>query len=368
MNILIAVDSFKGTLTSREIAEIIKKNISKRNHTVDIIAIADGGEGTVDALMYATKGQKKNIHVQGAYGCMRESYYCLANNRKTAILEIALSSGIATLKENQLNPLKTTTYGLGESINDALNEGVDKVIVGIGGSSTNDGGAGMLKALGVQFFDIEGIEIDVLTGESIGCVETIDMSGLNPLLKKVTIDVACDVTNPLLGKQGCTYTYGPQKGANQEMLKVLESNMEHFAHVVQRELGLDYKNVPGVGAAGGLGYAFITFLNAKLQSGLEVVSLATNLRERIKAADIVITGEGSFDFQSLHGKAPVRIAKIAKAYHKKVIGLFAITSTRDMPQLFDDIISIVPTVATKEESLKKPAACLEALIKKELHI
>ncbi len=364
MKILIAVDSFKGTLSSIEVGKLIENHVNKKKHTVDIIATGDGGEGTVDSLMYATHGIKKTLKVSNAYRKPMDSYYCLSDNKKTAIMEIALSSGIATLNEDDLNPFKTTSYGLGETINDALNEGVDKLVIAIGGSSTNDAGTGMLKALGVKFYDINNQEIDLMNGSTIGSVEKIDTTGLNPRLKDVLIEVACDVTNPLLGRNGCSYVYGPQKGAqSKSMQKELEKNMKHFSKVVKRELGIDNSKVPGVGAAGGLGFGLMTFLNASLLSGLEVVSHATRLEERVKEADIVITGEGSFDHQSLNGKAPVRIARLAKENGKQVIGIFAITSIDTMPELFDKIFSVVPTVATKEESLANPVKCLEKLIK-----
>ena len=365
MKIIIAVDSFKGTLSSIEVAKLIDKYIDKENNTVDIISTGDGGEGTVDSLMYAIKGEKKEIKIHGALGNEIDSYYCLCNNRKTAIMEIALSSGIATLKENELNPFKTSSYGLGETINDALEEGAKKLIIGIGGSSTNDAGAGMLKSLGVKFYDKDNKEIKILNGYSIGLVEKIDISGLNHKLKDVFIEVACDVDNPLLGKNGCSYIYGEQKGADAKMIEQLEKNMLHYANVVSKELGVDHSNEAGSGAAGGLGYGLITFLGAKLLSGFEIVSDATNLEERIKYADLVITGEGSFDHQSLNGKAPVKIARLAKKHNKKVIGIFALTSIASMPEIFDEIISVVPTVATKKESLADPRKYLEKLIKQK---
>lgn len=368
MNILIAVDSFKGTLTSLEIAELIKKHINLEKHSVDILATGDGGEGTVDSLMLATKGVKKEIVVQGAFSENVNSYYCLADNKKTAIMEVALSSGIAMLNKKDLNPLKTTSYGLGETINDALGLGVDKLIIGIGGSSTNDGGAGMLKALGVKFYDKQNKEIKVMNGKTIGLVEKIDLKGLNPRLKDVEIIVACDVNNPLLGPKGCTYIYSGQKGANKAMKVELEAYMQHFAKVTERELGSDYKEVPGVGAAGGLGYGLKAFLNARLLSGLDVVSEATRLEERIKKSDIVITGEGSFDHQSLMGKAPTKIAEIGKKYNKRVIGIFALTTIYSLPEYFDEIHSIVPTVATMNESLLNPRESLDKLICKELNL
>jgi len=362
MKILIAVDSYKGTLTSKEVAETIKNNLNCENTEFDIIAIADGGEGTVDSLCYATKGELEEVSVQDAFGVYKESYFCISDEGDTAILEIALSSGLATMKQPQLNPFKSTTYGLGESIKSALDKGVKKLIIGIGGSSTNDGGSGMLQALGMHFYDEKDNEINTMTGYSIGLVERIDMSELDTRINDVNIKIACDVTNPLLGKTGCTEIYSRQKGATNDMVDVLERNMEHFNQVVIKTIGSDYSKVPGVGAAGGLGYGLLAFLNADLLSGLDIVADATKLEERIQKADVVITGEGSFDYQSLNGKAPTRIARLARKYNKKVIGLFALSDIEEYPEFFDQMFSIVPNVCSKEESLKNPQECLIKLV------
>lgn len=362
MNILIAVDSFKGTLSSIEVAEILNNHINKKLHNVDIISIGDGGEGTVDSLMYATNGTKKTLIVKDAFGEEVESYYALTNNNKTAILEIALSSGLKNIPVTKLNPLITTSYGLGETIKDALNQGVEKLVIGIGGSSTNDAGTGMLKALGVKFYDELDEEIPVMNGGTIGLVRSIDSMNLDQRLKDVTIEVACDVDNPLLGEQGCTYIYSKQKGANQDMMSILERNMLRFSDVVKDKLGKDFRDVKGVGAAGGLGYGLMTFLDAKLLNGLEVVGHATQLEERIKNADIIITGEGSFDHQSLYGKAPVEIAKIAKKHNKIVFSVFGSSSVDELPELFDQMISIVPSITSLDEALGNPKESLEKLL------
>lgn len=362
MNILIAIDSFKGTLSSKEVAETIKENINCKDVDFDIIPIADGGEGTVDSLCYATKGTLKKIVVQNAFGKYTPSYYCLTDHNKTAILEIALSSGLAGIEESVLNPYITTSYGLGESIKDALDEQVQRLVIGIGGSSSNDGGAGMLGALGVTFYDASDQIIKTMNGMTIGTVERIDVTGLDPRIKDVYIEVACDVTNPLLGITGCAEVYSRQKGATKEMVAVLEKNMKHFNDVVIRTVGTNYSNIEGAGAAGGLGYGLLAFLNADLLSGLEVIADATRLEERIIKADVVITGEGSFDYQSLNGKAPTRVATLARKYQKKSIGVFGISDIEVYPDLFDKIFTVVPNVCTKEESLSNPQKCLQKLI------
>lgn len=362
MNILIAVDSFKGTLTSKEVAETIKSHINCKNVEFDIISIADGGEGTVDSLCYATNGTLQKVFVQNAFGTYADSYYCVSDKGQTAILEIALSSGLAMIDEDNLNPFETTTFGLGESIKDALSNNVKKLVIGIGGSSTNDAGAGMLQAMGVKFYDKNDVLIESMNGHTIGLVDRIDVLDLDSRLKDVYIEVACDVTNPLLGKTGCAEIYSRQKGATEEMVKVLEENMKHYSEVVTKTFGHDYSKEAGVGAAGGLGFGLLTFLNADLLSGLEVIADATKLDERIQKADVVITGEGAFDHQSLHGKAPARIAQLAKKHDKKVIGIFALSDIDEYPQLFNKIYTIVPTVCTKEQSLDNPQECLIKLV------
>lgn len=364
MKILIAVDSFKGTLTSIEVANTIKDNINSKDAEFDIIAIADGGEGTVDSFCFATKGNKKAIRVQNAFGEYDESYYCLTDNNDTGILEIALSSGLADIKDEDLNPFVTTTYGLGESIKEAMDQNIKKLVIGIGGSSTNDGGSGMLQALGVRFYDANDVLIKDMNGMSIGLVERIDSSGLDPRVNDLYIEIACDVTNPLLGETGCAEIYSRQKGANEEMVDVLEKNMEHFNKVVTKTIGKDLSLIKGVGAAGGLGFGLLAFMNANLTSGLDVIAEVTKLEERIKEADIVITGEGSFDLQSLNGKAPTRVARLARKHNKEVIGVFGLSEIKEYKVLFDKIFTIVPTVCTKEESLQKPKYYLKKLLER----
>lgn len=362
MNVLIAVDSFKGTLTSKEVAEIIKHNIDPSIKT-DIIAIADGGEGTVDSLCYATQGSKTNVTVKNAFGENIKSYFCRTGDKKTAIVEIALSSGLGLIHPLELNPLKTTSYGLGETIKEALSKNIEKLVIGIGGSSSNDGGAGMMQALGVNFFDKDDELIKEMNGETIKHVERIDFTNLDQRIKDVYIEVACDVDNPLLGKDGCAEIYSRQKGATELMVKLLEQNMKHFSSVVSRSIGKDYTKVPGAGAAGGLGFGLLSVLGAHLMSGLDVIADATNLEQRIEKADIVITGEGSFDSQSLHGKAPVKVAKLARKHQKRVIGIFGLCDIDSFEELFDEIYCVVPDIAAKEESLRKPKESLTQLVK-----
>jgi glycerate kinase len=362
MKILVAVDSFKGTLRSKEIASLIETHLDPGKHTFDIIPIADGGEGTVESLQFATKGTKKEIQVRGPFKQSIPSYYVLTQDGKTAFIEVALSSGIGMIEHQELNPYTTSSYGLGETIKHTLDDKVHKIIVGIGGSSTNDGGAGMLQALGAKFYDIDDNEIALMTGLSIGEVARIDLSNLDRRLRQVHIEVACDVTNPLLGEQGCAEIFSRQKGANEDMVLVLERNMTHFADVVFQTIGRDFRNYPGSGAAGGLGFGFVAFLNAYLTSGLDIIADATNLKDRIKEADLVITGEGKLDSQSLNGKAPIKVARIAKDNQKKVIGIFGMSCLKSTPEYFDEVYTIVPTITSLDESLKNPKESIISLI------
>lgn len=361
--ILVAMDSFKGTLSSKELSELIKKHLPYKKESFTLIPMSDGGEGFVEALTYSLDSQVKYLKVEDAFGNLKQTKYALVNHQ-LAIMEIALSSGLTEIQQYKLNPYQTSSYGLGETIIDALNQGVNKLMIGLGGSSTNDGGAGMLQALGLKFLNKDHQEIKRMTGLSIGEVETIDLSNLDPRLFETEIIVATDVENPLLGLNGCANVYAKQKGATDQMVNVLEENMKHFSNVVIKTLNKNDCNYPGAGAAGGLGFAFKTFLNAKLESGFKVVSKVSDLEKKIKSSDIVITGEGQLDKQSFSGKVPVEIAKLAKIHHKKVIGLFG-QSLIDKPlELFDDIYCIVPKIATKEDSIDKPSENFLKLLKK----
>lgn len=362
MKVLIAVDSFKGTLSSKEVASIISGKLRKKDMICKEIPIADGGEGTVDALIHATNGKKINIRVENPVGEIIDSYYGVSKDGTIAYIEMALSAGLTLIDENEKNPLYTSTFGFGETIKHAIESGVKKVILGIGGSSTNDGGAGMLKALGVKFFDKYQKEIDSLNGYTIGLVEDFDISNINTKIKDVEIEVACDVTNQLLGKSGCASVYSKQKGANDQIQQILEENMIKFSGIIEKKLGDSFKDYPGSGAAGGLGFGLLAFLKASLKNGLNIVANLTELEKNIIKSDVIITGEGSFDSQSLCGKAPVSIARIAKKYEKKVIGIFGVSSIKSCEGLIDNIFSVVPTVATIEQSLNNPVYYLDKLL------
>lgn len=319
--IIIAPDSFKGTMSSIEVCETIEQGVLNIRPEVEIvkIPIADGGEGTVDALLYALGGKRMNIRVKGPYFEEVDAFYGILNDGKTAVIEMASASGL-TLVGEEKNPLKTTTYGTGEMILDALNQGCTKMILGIGGSSTNDGGIGMASALGVRFFDSEGKEIP-LNGEGLSQLHKIDMSGLDQRIEKCEMLVACDVDNPLYGPNGAAYIYAPQKGADEKMVETLDQNLKHFAEIVNRDIGIDVQSIPGSGAAGGLGAGLVAYAGAKLTSGINIILDMILFDQVLEHADLVITGEGKIDTQSLSGKVPVGIAERAKKQNKPVIAI-----------------------------------------------
>lgn len=325
MKILIAPDSFKGSLSALEVADNIEKGILKVDKDIEIIKVpmADGGEGTLQSLVDSHAGEIIEKEVTGPLGNKINSYFGFLNKSKTGVIEMALASGLPLIPENKLNPMKTTTYGTGELIKAALDRGAEELIIGIGGSATNDAGVGMAQALGAEFKDENGNEISFGGGE-LEKIKTIDISNLDPRLEKVKIRAACDVSNELYGPNGAAYVYGPQKGANQEMVKVLDDNLKHFAEILKEQLGIDIQSVRGSGAAGGLGAGLVAFLNAELESGIEIVLDATSLAKKMKDVDLVITGEGRLDGQTINGKTPIGVARVAKKENIPVIAISAI--------------------------------------------
>ncbi|MCY6356352.1 glycerate kinase family protein [Clostridium sp. ZS2-4] len=319
--IIISPDSFKGTMSSIEVCNIIEQGIENifPNTEVVKIPIADGGEGTVDAFLTAMGGEKIKVKVKGPLFEELEAFYGILPDKETAVIEMAAASGI-TLVEDRKNPLLTTTYGTGQLIFDALNRGCSKIIIGIGGSATNDGGIGMAAALGAKFLDKENKEID-LNGGGLEKLESIDTSGIDKRIKNCTIVAACDVDNPLYGPTGSAYVFAPQKGADERMVKILDENLKNFAGRVRRDLEIDVQDIPGSGAAGGLGAGLVAFAGAKLQPGIKIVLDVVKYDEIISNADLIITGEGKIDGQSLRGKVPVGIAEKASKYHIPVIAI-----------------------------------------------
>lgn len=329
MKVVIAIDSLKGSLSSMEAGMAIKDGILAAKPDAEVIVkpLADGGEGTTDALIEGMNGERIDLTVTGPMHTPVDAYYGYLKDTNTAVMEMASAAGITLVPDSEKNPLLATSYGVGEMINDAIQRGCRNFIIGIGGSVTNDGGIGMLKALGVRFLDENGEDAGE-GGHALAKIARIDVSGMNPLLKECHIQVACDVNNPLCGKNGSTYVYGPQKGVTEDMKKTLDEAMAHFARVTSETLENDYMNTPGAGAAGGLGYAFLAYTGAALTPGIELILDAVGLEEELSGADVVVTGEGRLDFQTAMGKAPVGVARLAKKYNAKVIA-FAGSVTKE---------------------------------------
>ena len=372
MKFVLAPDSFKESMTSMEACLAMEKGIKKVFKDAECIKVpmADGGEGTVDALVNATEGKFIEIEVTNPLGKKIKANYGILGDGKTAVIEMAKASGIELIDRSERNPYVTTTYGTGEIIKDAVNKGIKHILIGIGGSATNDAGAGMLQALGVKLLDANKEEI-AFGGVQLEKIEYIDKCKLDEFLKDVTIEVACDVTNPLVGENGASYIFGPQKGATPEMVKVLDNNLRHFALKVKESLGIDIAHVPGSGAAGGLGGALLGFLNAELRSGIELVIKYTNLEEKIKTSDYVFTGEGSIDGQTIFGKTPVGVSKLGKKYDIPVVA-FAGKVDPESSNLYSEgmksIFSIMRGVETLDDALKNGASNLEKTVESVIRI
>ena len=325
MKVVITPDSFKGSLTAIEVAEAIEKGVKSVFYDAETIKIplADGGEGTVQCLVNATAGKILQQEVINPLGKKINASYGILGDQKTAVIEMAEASGITLISPEERNPLITTTYGTGQLIREALNQGCCRMIIGIGGSATNDGGAGLVQALGVRLLNKEDKEIGFGGAELLN-IHHIDIAQMDPRIDKLEILVASDVKNPLCGPTGATRIYGPQKGATEKMMVILEKALAHFAELINETLHKDVKDIPGAGAAGGLGAGLMAFLGARLKPGIEVIIEAVKLEEVVKNADLVITGEGKIDYQTIYGKVPVGVAKVAKKYHIPVMAIGAI--------------------------------------------
>lgn len=360
MKVVIAIDSLKGSLSSMEAGMAIKDGILAAKPDAEVIVkpLADGGEGTTDALIEGMNGERIDLTVTGPMHTPVDAYYGYLKDTNTAVMEMASAAGITLVPDSEKNPLLATSYGVGEMINDAIQRGCRNFIIGIGGSVTNDGGIGMLKALGVRFLDENGEDAGE-GGQALAKVARIDVSGMNPLLKECHIQVACDVNNPLCGENGSTYVYGPQKGVTEDMKKTLDEAMAHFARVTSETLENDYMNTPGAGAAGGLGYAFLAYTGAALTPGIELILDAVGLEEELSSANVVVTGEGRLDFQTAMGKAPVGVARLAKKYNAKVIA-FAGSVTKEATACnkegIDAFFPILRSVCTLAEAMDPVAA------------
>ena len=322
MNILIAPDSFKDSLGALAVAQALSSGIRKvlPDALIRVVPMADGGEGTVESIIDATGGRMMQVPVMDPL--MREitSFYGISGDGSTAVIEMAAASGLELLDRGERNPWVTSTFGTGQLIRHALDQGCGKILLGIGGSATNDGGMGMARALGVKFLDHSGAAV-AQGGGGLGDIRKIIMEELDPRIGEVEMMVACDVTNPLTGPNGASHIYGPQKGAGPEMVKKLDSHLSQFARLIGEQLGKEINQVPGAGAAGGLGAGLMAFLGARLVKGVDMVAESVQLEKAIVEADLVITGEGKMDRQTQFGKTPFGVAQLAEKHGKPVIGV-----------------------------------------------
>lgn len=365
MKIVIAPDSFKESMTAAEVCTAVEAGFRKVFGDIEYVhvPVGDGGEGTVRSVVDATDGRIVEVQATGPLGEKVDAFYGITGDGKTAVIEMAAASGLHLVPRESRNPLVTTTRGTGELILDALDKKVERIVLGLGGSATNDGGAGMASALGVKFLDVNGEELRP-GGEALSKLLTIDISGLDPRLQAVKVDVASDVTNPLTGPLGASAVFGPQKGATPEMVGILDESLKRYAEVVDRVLGIQVDELPGAGAAGGLGAGVVAFLDGKLQSGIDLVLDVIGFEEAVRDAALVITGEGRIDSQTVHGKAPVGVAKRAKAI-KSDVPVIAIAGSigPDYEAVFehgiDAVFSVVNGVVTLEEALANGAVNVE---------
>lgn len=360
MKVVIAIDSLKGSLSSIEAGNAVKEGILKACKYADVVVkpLADGGEGTTEALIKGMNGKEEFITVTGPLGEKVKSKYAILEQSNTAIIEMAQAAGITLLEKEKRNPLNTTSYGVGEMIKDSIKKGCRNFIIGIGGSATNDGGIGMLQALGFEFLDKNKKSIG-FGGKFLEEIKYINIENKLKELDECNFKIACDVENPLCGKNGASYIYGPQKGASESMVERLDKGMKNYSEVVKNSLGKDCADKKGAGAAGGIGYAFLSFLNAELKPGIDIVINETKLEDEIKDADFVITGEGRLDFQTAMGKAPIGVAKIAKKYNCTVIAL-AGSITDDASECnkkgIDAYFDIITEIVTLDEAMQRQTA------------
>lgn len=362
MKILLAPDSFKESMTAIEACEAMEVGVRRVNKHYECIhmPMADGGEGTVSSIIHATGGQIYSTEVIGPLGESVCAEYGILGDRKTAVIEMASASGLHLVPIHQRNPMITTTYGVGQLIHACLDKQVEKIIIGVGGSATNDGGVGAIQALGGKFTDKDGDELRFGGGE-LGKLHRIDHSYIDPRIDDVTIEIASDVRNPLFGANGAAAIFGRQKGATDEMIHQLDTNLRHYSSIIEQVFGRSMATIPGLGAAGGLSAGLMFFLNGQIKSGIDVVMEYTNLEKQIQLADIVFTGEGKIDSQTAYGKTPYGVSRLAKKYNKPVIA-FAGKMGGNIDSLYDTIdavFSISNGSEALEETLSKGKVNLE---------
>ena len=360
MEITIAIDSFKGSLSTFEAANAAAEGIKRvyEDAKINLSPIADGGEGTLDAIISAKGGRLKSVVVSDPLGKRINAEYGIIDSERLAVIEMARAAGLTLLEVSERNPLYTTTYGVGELILDAIKEGCRDFVIGIGGSATNDGGVGMLSALGLKFLDAEGKEIKPCAA-GLKELANISTDGMAKELSDCHFLVACDVKNPLCGENGASAVYGPQKGADENSVKQMDSYLYHYAELTKNINPLSDANAEGAGAAGGLGFAFLSYLSAELSSGIDIVIKKTGLEALIERSDLVFTGEGRLDAQSAMGKAPVGIAKLAKKHGKPVIALSGCIgdgATLCHSHGIDALFPIVRSPITLAEAMDKATA------------
>lgn len=359
MRILVAPQEFKGSVTAREAAEAIAAGLRMGlpGAEVAILPLADGGPGTIDALVSATGGEIRRAEARDPLGRPVIARWGVLGREPNAVIEMAEASGLLLLTEHQRDPTIASTAGTGDLLNTVLDRHFDRILVGMGGSATNDGGAGMAWALGARLLDARGEELPP-GGLALASLDRLDVAGLDPRLDKAEIVAMTDVTNPLCGPDGASLAYGPQKGASPKIAQQLDAALAHYAEVVKRDLGMDVLNVPGAGAAGGLGAGLVAFCGATIESGFEVVAEATELQKRVASVDVIVTGEGRLDRQTAFGKTTAGVARLARESGTPVLAIAGSTDIEG-ENLFDAVFSLSPNLATKDEAMSGAAQLLD---------
>lgn len=359
MKIIIACDSFKGSLSSIEVGNAARSGIltAMPNAEVLVMPIGDGGESTVPAIMSCLKGREVSCTVSGPLGDPARAVYGVSEDGHTAVMEMAQASGLTLIPAERRNPLLTNTAGTGQMVADALSRGCRNIIIGIGGSATNDGGMGILDALGIRFMDSDGARLRPC-GASLERIATIDASGLMPEAREATFNIACDVDNPLVGPRGSAFVFAPQKGADAIMVERLDQGMRNYARIVKDVTGTDVADMPGAGAAGGLGAAFAAFLNATLESGIDLILRVTGFEDAVHNADLVITGEGKLDAQTLMGKAPLGVLRVASKHNVPVVAIGgAVSEAESLTKAgFAAVLPIVAGPVSLDKAMERKTA------------